>query len=231
MIALYQPFTFSLNSYPPIVPSCCQVSRGRLAYSVQVIWKLPGMEVEAEVEVVVAGVGGTIMVHRIAAGVTHFIHAPQIMNKIPRVLTETTEVGAITDTAGVEATLINNQHIRRDPLTHRLSNNSMGVMVDTVVEDLLQDGRRKIMVVMDLVVVLLRLEAVLPIMALRMDKVGMAGMERLIMDIVAVIVTMADMVLIMDTGIKAEDEEARHIPRLVEEAGLGSYIYTMLDFM
>lgn len=188
----------------------------------------------AEVVEVAAGVGGTMAVHQIAEGATHFIHVPQITAKTLRVLTETTETGAIIGTVGVEATRINNQHIHQDPLTRRLSNNSMEDMEDMAVAGLPEDDHHRIMVVMDLAVVdLLRPEAVLLIMALRMDKVDTAGMERLIiMDIAVVIVTMVDMALITDMGIKVEVEEVHHtMPRLVGEAGLGSYICIMLYFM
>jgi hypothetical protein len=187
----------------------------------------------AEVVEVAAGVGGIIAVHQIAEGETRFTHAPQITAKTLRVLTETTETGAIIGTVGVEAIRISNQHIHRDPLTRRLSNNSMEVMEVTVVAGLPEDDHHRIMVVMDLAVVDLLREAVLLIMALRMDKVDTAGMERLIiMDIAVVIVIMVDMALITDMGTKVEVEEVHHtMPRLVGEAGLGSYICIMLYFM
>lgn len=101
--------------------------------------------------------------------------------------------------------------------------------MDTV--GLLADGYRRTIVAMGLVVVLLHLEAVLLIMALPMDKVVMVIMERLIIMDIVDIVTMVVMVLMMDTGFKAEVEEVRHTPHLVAEAGLGSCICTMLDFV
>jgi hypothetical protein len=166
---------------------------------------------------VVGEVAGTT-VHLIGEGATCFICAPQIMAKIPRIFMEVTEAGGITDTAGVEAT-ISNRHIHRGPLTRRLSNSSMEVTADTVAAGLLQDGP-KIMVAMDLAVVLLHPEVAPLITALHMDKATMADMERLI---IMVMVVMADMVLIMGTGIKAEVEEVHRTPYHVEEAGLGSY--------
>jgi hypothetical protein len=81
-------------------------------------------------------------------------------------------------------------------------------------------------------VVLLPLEAaLLPIMARRMDKVDMVAMEQVTtMELVVDMATMVDMAIIM--GIKAEVEEVRHTTsHLVEEAGLGSYICTLINFV
>ena len=190
------------------------------------ISKLPGAEVAAEAAAVEGGVGGTMVVRQIVERATLFIHAPQIMDNIPRVLTEMNGMGATTGTAGVEAetAITNNQRIHRDPLILLLSNNSMVDTVDTAVADLLEEGRHRIMVAMYLDVVVLHPEAELPVMARRMDKVDMVDMEQVItMDMVVVMVTMVDMVVTM--GIKAEEEEVRHtMSHLVEEAGLGSYI-------
>ena len=175
-----------------------------------------------------AGVGGIIVVHLIVEGVTRFIHALQIMVRVLRALMGMTEMGVITGTEGVAATVINNQHIHQGPLTRSLSNNSMEVMGDMLAVGILKDGRCKIMVVMDLAVVDL-LEVALLLLTLRMHMVGMAGMEpRIIMGIAVVIVTMVDTVLIVDVGIRPEVEEVRHtVPCLVEEAGLGRYIRTV----
>jgi hypothetical protein len=227
MIALYLRFTFSLSNYSPTIPSCFQGSRKPLAYSAQLIWKLPGMVDAAEVAEVAVGVGGTMGVHQIVEGEIHFIHAQQVMAQTPRVLMETTEMVATTGTMGVEATLIHNLHILREPLTLHRSNN-MEVMVGMAVA-LLEDVRHRIMVVIALAVVVRFPEVVLPIMFLRMaNKVAMVAMEQLITQ-VDIVAAMVDMVLVMGTGIKMEAEEVHHTttPRLEEEAGLGSEICTV----
>jgi hypothetical protein len=227
MIALYLRFTFSLSNYSPTIPSCFQGSRKPLAYSAQLIWKLLGMVDAAEVAEVAVGVGGTMGVHQIVEGEIHFIHAQQVMAQTPRVLMETTEMVATTGTMGVEATLIHNLHILREPLTLHRSNN-MEVMAGMAVA-LLEDVRHRIMVVIALAVVVRFPEVVLPIMFLRMaNKVAMVAMEQLITQ-VDIVAAMVDMVLVMGTGIKMEAEEVHHTttPRLEEEAGLGSEICTV----
>jgi len=230
MTALYLRFTFSLSNYFPTIPSCFQESREPLAYSAQPIWKLPGTVDAAEVAEVAAGVGGTMGVHQIVEGEIHFIHAQQVMAQTPRVHMETTEMVATTGTVGVEATLIHNLHILREPLILHRSNN-MEVMVGmAVVAALLEDARHRIMVVIVLAVVVRFPEVVLPIMFLRMaNKVAMVAMEQLITQVDIVAAAMVDMVLVMGTGIKMEAEEVHHTttPRLEEEAGLGSDICTV----
>jgi len=172
----------------------------------------------AEVAEAATGVGGTMGVHQIVEGEIHFIHAPQVMAQMPRVLMETTGMVATTGTARVEATLINNLHILQETLIPHHSNN-MEVMVGTVVVDLLEDVHHRVMVVIVLAVVVHRPEVVLLIMLLRMVKVVMEGMERLItqVDIVVIMVVM----VLMDKGIKTEAEEVHTTPRIEEEVGLG----------
>jgi hypothetical protein len=100
----------------------------------------------------------------------------------------------------------------------------MEIMAGTVA-GIPEEGHHKIMVYMDPDVVDLLPGVALPLLAPRMDMVDTAGMEPpIIMDIA---VTMVDIVLIMDVGIRVEVEEVRHT--MVEEAGLGNCVRPVFD--